>query len=66
LEPLRSSSDRILEPEDINVIFSNIEVLYKFNTELLQQLEERRKVWERSPEDPHKQQIGDIFVKLVR
>jgi hypothetical protein len=65
LEPLRNATDRILEPDDINIIFSNIEVLYKFNKELLQQFEERTKVWEQHPEDPSKQLIGDIFVKLV-
>lgn len=59
LRPLQAKG--ILTPEEINLIFMNIEVIFNYNTELSKRLAERT-TGEIHSDDIR---IGDIFVALV-
>lgn len=50
----------VLKPEEINVIFSNIESLYGVNFTILASLNDRFNDY-----DPDKTMIGDIFAKMA-
>ena len=56
--PLRN--EEILDEEEVQQIFSNVEVLLSINSELLWALEERMHQW--SPT----RCIGDVFLNLVK
>lgn len=54
-----TSESPILSQDEISVIFSNIEIIFNFNKELLDAIEQRIKFWTNA------QKIGDIFVRMV-
>ncbi len=53
-------SKPVIRPEEVNVIFSNLESLYGVNFTILASLEDRFKEY-----DPDKTMIGDIFAKMA-
>ena len=62
IEPLKQqineTDDPVVTNEEMLKLFSNIEVILKVNLELLQQLEERNKLWKEQGND----RCGDIFI----
>ena len=53
-----ASMKPILKPEEVDAIFSNIELICNVNKELLQQLEQRVDTWSST------QLVGDVFLKM--
>eukprot|EP01125_Pyxidicula_operculata_P008325 TRINITY_DN2802_c0_g1_i5.p1 TRINITY_DN2802_c0_g1~~TRINITY_DN2802_c0_g1_i5.p1 ORF type:complete len:1190 (+),score=298.97 TRINITY_DN2802_c0_g1_i5:430-3570(+) len=60
LHNLKSLDKSIVPPEQLRAIFSNVEVIHKYNTLILNQLKKRMQNWY-----TEKMQIGDIFMKFV-
>jgi len=61
-EPLKAqanSSRPVASLEDVNTLFSSIEMIYHFTVELKNQLDERMRQW------PSSQHIGDIFGQMA-
>eukprot|EP00732_Lithocolla_globosa_P004402 Lithocolla_globosa_v1_NODE_4049_length_1521_cov_3.717599.p1 type:complete len:425 gc:universal NODE_4049_length_1521_cov_3.717599:1276-2(-) len=56
---LPARSKKLLEPSELTLVFSNVEELYTFNSELLEQVQARL------DKDGNEGLIGDIFLKLV-
>lgn len=59
LDYAANSEAPLLKHEEINSIFSNIEVIYNFSKEMLKQLEERTNDWVKNDK------VGDIFMLIV-
>eukprot|EP01125_Pyxidicula_operculata_P007443 TRINITY_DN2533_c0_g1_i1.p1 TRINITY_DN2533_c0_g1~~TRINITY_DN2533_c0_g1_i1.p1 ORF type:complete len:1306 (-),score=461.85 TRINITY_DN2533_c0_g1_i1:247-4164(-) len=60
LKDLRTIPADVLPSQTAKTIFSNSEVIYKYNTLILSQIQKRMENWYRE-----KMQIGDIFVKMA-
>jgi hypothetical protein len=61
-EPLKLQTNTarpVASMQEVNTIFSSLETIYHFTTELKKKLDERMKEW------PSNQRIGDIFVQLA-
>lgn len=64
ITPIKNSvgtKDEILNVEQANILFSNIDDIFKVNKELLKSLRQRMTDW-----DVAKTKIGDIFVNFVK
>lgn len=64
ITPIKNSvgtKDEILNAEQANILFSNIDDIFKVNKELLKSLRQRMTDW-----DVAKTKIGDIFVNFVK
>lgn len=62
MDPLRAAVNTkpVMSNEDIKTIFSSVEIILGFTTQVKSQLEARMKQW------PAVQKLGDIFKELVR
>jgi hypothetical protein len=49
----------LISAEDIKILFSNVEIIYAYNSMLFDGLSNRMKAWS------SQQKIGDIFLSLV-
>lgn len=50
----------VLTQQEVDQLFSNLEIILNLNAELLKEIKLRMAVWTNS------QKIGDVFLKMVR
>ena len=62
MQPLRSMAATptpVLTQQEVDQLFSNLEIILNLNMELLKEIKLRMAVWTNS------QKIGDVFLKMV-
>lgn len=62
MQPLRSMAATptpVLTQQEVDQLFSNLEIILNLNSELLKEIKLRMAVWTNS------QRIGDVFLKMV-